>query len=49
MPMWSMGLADVYNIGHPGLTMVTCDQTRSKQGRSLGKGDVLGLKELYSR
>lgn len=47
----SMGLADIYNHadGHPNLTMGEADITCSKQARSLGKGDVLGLKDLYSR
>ncbi len=51
MPTWSMGLGDIYNHaeGHRGLTMGTFDQTCSKHGRSLGKGDVVGLKDLYSR
>lgn len=47
----SMGLDDVYNHGdgHPNLTMGGADISCSKQARSLGKGDVLGLKDLYSR
>jgi hypothetical protein len=46
-----MGLAHVYNHGdgHWGLTMGKFDQTCSKMGRCLGKGDVLGLKALYNR
>lgn len=47
----TLGLGDVYNNGdgHPGLTMRSSDYGCSKQVRSLGKGDVLGLQDLYSR
>lgn len=47
----SMGLDDVYDNGngHPGLTMGATNDNCSRASRSLGKGDFLGLKDLYAR
>ncbi len=48
----TLGLGDIYGESgdeHPKLTMGGASHTCTKMQRSLGKGDVLGLKELYSR
>jgi hypothetical protein len=48
----TLGLGDIYGQSgdaHPKLTMGGASYTCTKMIRSLGKGDVLGLKELYSR
>jgi hypothetical protein len=44
-------LGDIYNHGdgHMKLTMGGSSFTCSKQIRSLGEGDIVGLKDLYTK